>query len=94
MIERSADTALPPCRGFDKHQLEGRIHDGEICIAGAPLRGLDPEEGGVEVDGLVEICDIQGKLQTRHPSSSSILTIIDVSMIDDVSTDVNMRTNA
>ena len=45
---------------FEQHQLEWRIGDGEVGIAGADLGGLGVEHGRVEGDGRVEIVDVEG----------------------------------
>jgi ArsR family transcriptional regulator len=59
-------------RGFEQDKLERRFGDGEVRIAGTSLRRLGAEELGVEVDGAVEIVDVEGELDSRHLPPSYI----------------------
>jgi len=51
---------------FKKHQLERRLSDGKVRVAGSDLSGLGFEELGIESDGLFEVRDIEGELQSGH----------------------------
>ena len=46
----------------DEHQLEGRLGDREVGVAGSDLGGRGGEELGVERDRLVEVRDVQCEL--------------------------------
>ena len=53
-------------RVLDQHELERRLVDREVGVAGAALGRLALEELGVEGDGLVDVGDVEGELDTRH----------------------------
>jgi hypothetical protein len=53
-------------RVLDEHQLEGRVGDGEVGVAGTTLGGLGAEELAVEVDGGLQVGDVEGELDTGH----------------------------
>ena len=53
-------------RDLDQHQLERRLGDGEVGVAGAALVRLGAEQGGVELDRLLEVGDVEGELHTGH----------------------------
>ena len=55
---------------LDQHQLQRRLGDGEVGVAGADLGRLGREELRVEVDRVVEVGHVQGEL---HPDSSGSL---------------------
>jgi hypothetical protein len=55
---------------LEEHQLERGVGDGEVGVAGPDLGGLGGEQAGVEVDGLVEVADIESELQAAHGGSS------------------------
>ena len=57
--------ALAPV-SIAQHQLERRLGDGEVGVAGLALGRLDPEELAVEGDRLVDVGDVEGQLDSRH----------------------------
>ena len=62
------DAEVVECPGlavaFDEDELERRLGDGEVGVAGTHLGGLGVEELGVELDGLLEVGDVEGQLDS------------------------------
>ena len=57
----------PPWPGFSmQHELQRRLGEGEVGVAGAALGGLGAEEPGVERDGLVHVVDVESELESGH----------------------------
>ena len=54
---------------LDEHELEGRLPDGEVGVAGADLGRSGVEQRRVEGDGLVEVGDVERELHTGHGDS-------------------------
>ena len=50
---------------FEQHELQWRVLDREVRVAGLRLGRLGPEHLAVELDRLVEVVDVEGKLQTH-----------------------------
>ena len=74
-------------RVLEQHQLERWVGDRKVGVAGLRLGRADAEHPGVEVDGRVEVADVEGELQAHqaHPF------IVDVDQyVTNVSIDVNM----
>ena len=57
VVERAALAGV-----LDQHQLERRLGDREVGVAGAALGRLGVEEAAVEVDGGVDVVDVEGEL--------------------------------
>ena len=57
---------------LEQDQLERRLVDGEVGVAGLGLGRADAEHLGVEVDGLVEVGDVEGQLQSHRMTPWSI----------------------
>jgi translocation and assembly module TamB len=53
-----------------EHELQRRVGDGEVGVAGLPLVGLDGQELAVEGDGLVEVGHVEGELDSGHSGRS------------------------
>jgi len=53
-------------RVLDEDELERRLDDREVGVAGADLRRLCVEELRVELNGTVQVGDVQGELDTGH----------------------------
>ena len=51
---------------LNEDELEGRLGDGEVGVAGAELGRLGTEQLAVEGDGLVEVLDVEGELDAGH----------------------------
>ena len=51
---------------LEEDQLQRRLGDGEVGVAGLALGGLGGEQLRVEVDGLVEVADVEGELESGH----------------------------
>src|SRR6266700_6136909 len=51
---------------LQQDQLERRLGDGEVGVAGPALGRLGAEQLGVEADGLVDVVDVQRELHPRH----------------------------
>jgi hypothetical protein len=51
---------------LDEDQLERWLDDGEVGVARLALGGLGVEEATVEGDGLLEVVDVEGELDTGH----------------------------
>jgi len=61
VIDRAGNFAI-----LKEDQLERRLGNGEVRVAGTNLRWLSFKELGVELDGLFEIRHIEGELQSGH----------------------------
>ena len=61
VVEASVGVGL-----LEEHELEGRVGDGEVGVAGLALGRLGGEELRVEVDGLVDVGDVEGELDSGH----------------------------
>jgi hypothetical protein len=57
-------------RLLDEDELERRLCDGEVGIAGADLGRLGVEERGVEVDRRLEVVDVDGELDALNADIS------------------------
>ena len=73
---------------FEQHQLQRGLVDREVGIARPGLGGADTEHAGVEVDGLIQVGDVEGQLQShdsllfhRHSSMRLGWTIANPSTI-------------
>jgi drug/metabolite transporter (DMT)-like permease len=51
---------------LQQDELEGRLGDGEVGVAGAELGRLGAEQLAVEGDGLGEVLDVEGELDAGH----------------------------
>jgi hypothetical protein len=91
MVERPGAAMPPPLGVLDQDQLQGWLGDGEVGVAGSDLGGFGGEQLGVEVDGGVEVGDVEGQLDTRHEKPPVTSTLVDTLMITDTSTFVNGR---
>jgi hypothetical protein len=49
---------------FQQYQLERRLGDREVGITGPELGRLGTEQLAVEGDGLIDVVDVEGELQT------------------------------
>jgi hypothetical protein len=54
----------------DQDELERRLRDGEVGIAGSDLRRSRAEELGVEGDRVIEVGDVERQLDSTHGSST------------------------
>src|SRR5262249_11088639 len=63
---------------FQQHQLERRLGDGEVGVAGPDLGRLGAEQLAVEGDGLADVVDVEGELQTAGHGTSWDRTSISV----------------
>src|SRR5580704_7013060 len=61
-------------RVLQQDQLERRLGDGEVGVAGPALGRLGAEQSGVEGDRLVDVVDVQRELHPRHGNLRKILT--------------------
>ena len=71
---------------LEQHELQGRIGDGEVRVAGLALGGLGGEELRVEVDRLVDVGDVEGELDSGHGvilRTGNLWTTVNVSTIVD-----------
>ena len=50
---------------LEQHEFERWILDGEVCVTRLALDGFDTEELRVEVDGFVDVADVEGELQAN-----------------------------
>ena len=50
---------------FEHHELERRVDDLPVGVARLDLVRLRIEHAGVEVDGFVEVGDVEGELQAH-----------------------------
>ena len=55
---------------LEQDELQGRVGDGEVGVAGLALVRLGGEELRVEGDGLVDVGDVEGELDTGHGVAS------------------------
>jgi hypothetical protein len=53
-------------RVLQQDQLQRRLADREVGVAGVTLGGLGAEQLAVEGDGLVDVVDVQRELDTGH----------------------------
>src|SRR5690606_38138047 len=51
---------------LQQHELQRRLRDGEVGVARAPFGRGRAEQGGVELDGALEIGHTQGELDSGH----------------------------
>jgi hypothetical protein len=51
---------------LDEDELQRRFGDGEVGVAGSPLGRLGTEQLRVELDGLVDVGDVEGELHAGH----------------------------
>src|SRR5208283_4709816 len=51
---------------LQQDELERRLGDGEVRVPGAALGGRGAEQLAVEGDGLVDVVDVEGELDTGH----------------------------
>src|ERR1700733_3352971 len=56
--------ALP--RVLQQNELERRLGDGEVGVAGTALGGLGSEQLAVKRDGLLDVIDVEGELHAGH----------------------------
>ncbi len=49
---------------LDEDELQRRLGNGEVGVAGLALRGFRSEELAVEPDGLLEVVDVESELDT------------------------------
>ena len=66
VVERSAVAGV-----LHEDELQRRLGDGEVRVAGPDLGRLGVEEPGVERDRRRQVVDVEGQLDTGHPGSSS-----------------------
>jgi len=50
---------------LEQHEFERWTLDGEVCVARLALGGFGTEELRVEVDGFVDVADVEGELQAH-----------------------------
>jgi hypothetical protein len=67
-----------------QHELERKIGDGEVGVAGPPLGRLGAEHAGGEGGGLVEVGDVEGELQSHRTPLR--FDYIDVMFVDAMAT--------
>jgi hypothetical protein len=56
---------------LEQDELERRLGDGEVGVAGAALSGLGAQQPGVEGDRGLQVGDAEGELDTGHDGCSS-----------------------
>jgi hypothetical protein len=61
VVERAAAAGV-----LDEDQLERRLADGEVGVAGLALGRLGGEQLRLVGDGLFEVVDVEGELDARH----------------------------
>ena len=69
-----------PGLALEQDELERRLGDGEVGVAGTALGRLGVEEPRVEGDGGVEVGDAEGELDTGHgvpPGLKNVSTVVD-----------------
>src|ERR1035437_7082795 len=74
LVHRGTGGHLPPAvvdgaalpRVLHQHQLQRRLGDGEVRVPLLDLRGRSVEELRVERDGLIQIINVEGELNTGH----------------------------
>jgi len=49
---------------LEQHEFEGRIGDGEVGVALTPLGWRRGEQPRVEVDGGIQVFDVEGQLDS------------------------------
>jgi hypothetical protein len=59
-------------RILEEDELEGRVGDRKIGIAGTPLGGVGREEFGIEINRFIEVADVESEL---HPAHIHLLSI-------------------
>jgi hypothetical protein len=62
---------------LEQHQLQRRVRDREVGVAGLALGGAGAEHPRVEVDGLVEVGHVEGELETHGRSLSVLVEMSD-----------------
>ena len=66
-VVECAGHTVAPCGGvLHQDELERRVGDGEVGVARPALGRLGAEELGVELDGLVDVADVECELDPRH----------------------------
>src|SRR5271163_4654821 len=91
MIERSGHAVAPTGKGLDEHELERRFGDGKIGVARVAIGWFGCEQLGVERHGSVEVCHIEGELDSGHHQPPLVSTVIDAFIMIDAFSDVNER---
>jgi hypothetical protein len=69
-----------PARTLEQDQLQRRLGDGEVRVAGPALRRRRVEQAGVEGDGRVEVGDAEGELDSGHempPGVKNVSMLVD-----------------
>ncbi len=82
VVERAGDAGAAGPRLLNEHQLQRGVGHGEVGVAGLHLRRSTAEELRVEVNGLTEVGDVEGELDSGHGSSGT-LTVIDMDSVPD-----------
>jgi DNA-binding transcriptional ArsR family regulator len=68
---------------FQQHQLERRVGDREIGVAGPELGRAGAEQLGAELDGLADVVDVEGELHAAQPTISHHLKVLhEVGLLD------------
>jgi hypothetical protein len=78
---------------LEQDELERRLGDGEVGVAGPALGGPGAEQPGVEADGLVDVVDIQRELHPGHGDLRKILMsvyLLPLPSLPHTSTSVNI----
>jgi len=91
VVQRTHDAAASTGRVLDQDQLERRLGDGEVGIAGLALGRFGTEELRVEVHSGVNIRDVESELYAGHVGPPLALTVVDVLSIFDTFIFVNGR---
>src|ERR1017187_9401180 len=76
---------------LDQDQLERRIGDGEVGVAGHALRWFRVKQLLIEVDRLVDVGHVESKLDTGHGEPPVVSPYVDASSLLDILTIVNKR---
>ena len=58
--------AAAMARVLQQDELQRRLGNGEVRVAGADLGRLDAKQLGIEGDGFVDVADVEGELDTGH----------------------------
>ena len=66
-----SEASLP---GFEEHQFEGRLVDGEVGVSRSAPGRLHAEEAGVELHRPLQVGHVQRKLQSHVNSLSKIIS--------------------
>ena len=75
---------------LEQHELQGRVVDREVRVAGLALVGCGCEQLRVVVDRGVDVGNVEGELDSwTREHLSGTLTTVDVSILANVSTPVN-----